>query len=91
MRLLKLLILGAAAGLVYKRFFAGPGPGYEETAAAQPFSSESLGDDGGAAAADSTADADAAGAEDAQGSTADGESRPDPLTQPTWLAPSDAS
>jgi hypothetical protein len=45
MRILKLILpaaLAASAAYAYKRFVAGPAAGHEETAQAQPFSSEEV-------------------------------------------------
>lgn len=81
MRLLKLVILGAGAAYAYKRFVAGPGEGYSETAQAEPFSSEDLGDDAAPAGEDAAEPAGAAAAASPNGDT---------LTQPTWLKPADA-
>ena len=79
MRLIRLLVLGAGAAYLYKRFFADSDAGLAETAAAEPFSSEQLDDEpAGAEATPIPAEPD----------------RPEPssdtLEQPTWLDPADA-
>lgn len=78
MRLLRLLLLGAGAAYLYKRFVADPGAGVAETASAEPFSSEQLDDPP---------------PEPAEGSSA-AETPPEPssdtIEQPTWLDPADA-
>ena len=104
MKLIRLLALAAAAAYVYKRFFAGSEPilggsgaGTAETEAAEPFSSEQLGDAGGAPA-EAAAEGDGgdagsgSGAAEGGGDAAgeDGGERPDPLTRPSWLSPADA-
>jgi hypothetical protein len=80
MRLLRLLILGAGAAYAYKRFVADAGAGQAETEAAEPFSTENLPDDSPTQEATTpTASASAK------------EPPSDPLAQPTWLDPADAS
>ena len=44
MRLIKLLLLGAGAAYLYKRFATDPHAGDAETQAAEPYSSEELAD-----------------------------------------------
>ena len=78
MKILRPLILGAGALYLYRRFFADSGAGSEETQAAQPFSSDQLPDDGGAAREPAAAATSNAG-------------QTDTLTRPTWLDPADAS
>jgi len=78
MRLIRLLILGAGAAYVYKRFFADAGAGQAETAAAEPFSSESLPDEPGPS-------------EQATPTSGPQEAPSDTLARPTWLDPADAS
>ena len=76
MRLIRLVILGAGAAYVYKRFIAESGAGQAETAAAEPFSSESLPDDGPVAAVPPPG--------------APPEPPRDTLERPSWLDPADA-
>ena len=80
MRLIKLLLLGAGAAYVYKRFFADSDAGLAETAAAEPFSSEQLEDEPGPAPEPAAVAADAPAAEPSK----------DTLERPTWLDPADA-
>ena len=80
MRLIKLLLLAAGAAYAYKRFVADPAGGAAATDAAEPFSSEQLGDTGPAPAEAQPAAA-----------VATGDDQPaDTLTRPTWLSPGDA-
>ncbi len=78
MKLIRFLILAAGAFYAYKRFFGDSGAGMAETQAAQPYSSEQLGEDGNPEPEPAAAAA-----------AADGESG-DPLTQPSWLDPADS-
>jgi hypothetical protein len=75
MSLLRLLVAGAGAAYLYKRFVADSNAGVAETAAAEPFSSEQIDDQ-----AEPVVDAVAA--------TADAPK--DTLEQPTWLDAADA-
>ena len=77
MRLVRLLLLGAGVAYVYKRFVADSGAGLAETQAAEPFSSEQLGDP---PAQESSLAPEASGAE----------GQNDTLEQPTWLDAADA-
>ena len=79
MRLLRLLILGAGAGYLYKRFVADAGAGEAETAAAEPFSSDELKDVPPPPAEQPQPDAEAGP-----------EGERDTLERPTWLDPADA-
>ena len=75
MRLIRLLILAAGAAYLYKRFLADPGAGRAETQAAEPFSSEQLGEDD---------------AKPAEPAATPAEAPKDTLERPTWLDPADA-
>jgi hypothetical protein len=77
-RLIPLLILGAAAAYLYKRFVTDANAGAAETANAEPYSSEQLGN------VDSPAPAEPAGQAQAE------EQQKDTLERPTWLKPADA-
>ena len=79
MRLLRLLVAGAGAAYLYKRFVADSSAGVGETAAAEPFSSEQL-EDPPAEPAEAPSTAERSAAEPSN----------DTLEQPTWLDPADA-
>lgn len=84
MRLIKLLVLGGAAAVIYKRFFGGTRAGRQETEQAAPFSSdEQLPDE--RPAADPAEEA-GQGGEATEGAS---EQNGDPLTRPSWLKPAD--
>ena len=72
MRLIRILLLGAGAAYAYKRLVADSA-GQQETAAAEPFSSEQLSDQPGVPAVPPQAD----------------EQERDTLERPTWLHPAD--
>ena len=74
MKLIRLLLLGALGAYLYKRFAADSGAGLAETQAAEPFSSEQLGD------------VDELRPEPVE---AEPEQQKDTLEQPTWLDPAD--
>lgn len=84
MRLIKLLVVGGGAAVIYKRFFGGSREGHQETEQAAPFSSdEQLPDE--RPAAEPTEEA--GQAQDAREGAS--EQNGDPLTQPSWLKPAD--
>ena len=74
MSLIRLLLLGGGAAYAYKRFVMDPRAGREETAAAEPFSTEQLPDQPAAAE---------------EPSPQPEQNQRDTLTQPTWLDPAD--
>ena len=81
MRLFRLLLLGAGAAYLYKRFVADSGAGLAETQAAEPFSSEQLSDEQPSGeAADSTA---------SQATVVRQTPSQDTIEHPTWLDPAD--
>jgi hypothetical protein len=81
-RLIRVLLLGAGAAYLYKRFVTDAGAGAAETAAAEPFSSEQLGED---VPAPAETEPPAAVAQ-----PAGGDGPKDTLERPTWLDPADA-
>ena len=79
MKPIRLLLLGAGAAYLYKRFVAERGAGRAETEAAEPFSSEQLDGDGAAVGVGTPAGSEPSREEPSS----------DTLTQPTWLKPAD--
>ena len=78
MRLIRLLLFAALAAYLYRRFVADSDAGLVETQAAEPYSSEQLDDEPGAAA------------EAASGEEPESAPAKDTLERPTWLDPADA-
>ena len=79
MRVLRFLLLVAAAAYLYKRFVADSGAGLAETQAAEPYSSDRLGDDATAAAEAPASQATVVRETPSQ----------DTIERPTWLDPAD--
>ena len=83
MRLFRLLLLGAAAAYLYKRFFAGSDAGLAETQAAEPFSSEQLADEPAAPAPEPEPSS------SSQATVVRSTPSQDTVERPTWLDPPD--
>ena len=86
MKLIALLALAAGGYVAYRRYAEEKG-GYEATASAQPFSSESLSDDDAAPPAEAAADSTPPSTPGKE----PGENTKDTLERPTWLEPADAA
>ena len=81
MRLFRLLLLGAGAAYLYKRFAADSGAGLAETQAAEPFSSEQL--------AEEPAAPEPAPSPSSQATVVRQAPSQDTVERPTWLDPAD--
>jgi hypothetical protein len=79
-RLFRLLLLGAAAAYVYRRFVANSDAGLAETQDAEPYSSEQLTEEPAAPESSSSSQATVVRQAPSQ----------DTIEHPTWLDPADA-
>jgi hypothetical protein len=102
MKLIRLLLLGALAAYAYKRFVTNPDAGHIETSAAEPFSSEQLGEEPAGTGVTDAPAAQAPPPTEAAPATEESQPtvvRPTPAAEasqptverPTWLDPADGA